>query len=258
VTCGSSDGPHAVDETHRPAGEFTPPYFVSKAQQEDLALDLGHRLGLQVVVACPTVVLGGPATRLVPSNALLARYLGDLTRSTYPGGCNVVAAPDVGTGHALLAEDGEPGQRYLLGGRNLTWRAFHELVSDLAGIPGPFTEVNTATAVALAGLAQQARRVGWTAPVTVDEARTVGRYYWYRHDRAAALGYAPGDAPDAVAQGLSWLLASPFLARWVRDTLRPRPQVYAARALVPRPLDGPADAATPAVRVRLVRRPATP
>jgi dihydroflavonol-4-reductase len=194
-------------------------------------------LGLDVVVACPTVVLGGPDRKLVPSNAVVARYLIDPLRSTFPGGCNVVAATDVGLGHALLLESGQAGSRYLLGGSNLRWRELHEIVSDLAGVPGPNLEMDAGTARAAATVSDLWSRLsGSPALVTEEETRTIGRYYWYDHSRAAQLGYAPMGARSAVALALSWLLASPHLPRWVREGLRPSPEVRSARPLVPRPL----------------------
>ncbi|MEI8241242.1 MAG: hypothetical protein WCI22_17665, partial [Actinomycetota bacterium] len=69
-----------------------------------------------------------------------------------------------------------------------------------------------------------------------EETRTVGRYYWYDHSRAAALGYSPMGARPTVALALSWLLASTHLPRWVREGLRPSSEVRTARPLVPRPL----------------------
>jgi dihydroflavonol-4-reductase len=249
VTCGSSAGPDVVDEMHRPGWEFMPAYFQAKADQEDLALTFGGVLGLDVVVACPTVVLGGPDRRLVPSNAVLARYLIDPTRSTFPGGCNVVSAPDVGVGHALLLESGQSGARYLLGGQNLRWRELHELVSDLAGVSGPYLEMDAGTARGAAMASELwARLTGSSALVTEEETRTVGRFYWYDHSRAAVLGYAPAGARPTVALALSWLLASSHLPRWVREGLRPSDEVRGARPLVPRTLK-PAIAA-PARRAR--------
>ncbi len=241
VTCGSSAGPDPVDESNSPGWEFSPAYFQAKADQEQLALTMGRMLDIDVVVACPTVVLGGPDRKLVPSNAVLARYLIDPTRSTFPGGCNVVSAADVGRGHALLLESGEAGTRYLLGGQNLRWRELHQLVSDLAGVSGPYLEVDASTARAAAVASDWwARLTGSPALVTEEETRTVGRYYWYDHSRAAALGYAPMPARETVAVALSWLLASTHLPRWVREGLRPAAQVRAARPLIPRSLEEPA------------------
>ncbi len=250
VTCGSSPGRVAVDEDHTPGEEFLPTYFRVKQAQERAAFDLGSELDVEVVVACPTVVLGGPDRKLVPSNAIVARYLLDLTRSTYPGGCNVVAAEDVGTGHALLLELGAPGRRYLLGGENLTWRALHTIIGDLAGVGGPYAETDPAGVVAAAAAAEWWSGVSGTpALVTEQEAGTVGRYFWYSDTRARELGWSPTTASTAVASSLAWLLASDHLPRWARESLRPRREVYAARALVPRSLE------EPATRVRRPRRP---
>lgn len=237
VTCGSSARPEPVDEDCRPGEESVPPYFGVKVRQEELALGLGEELGVEVVVACPTVVLGGPVTRLGPSNALLVRYLLDPTRSTYPGGCDVVAAEDVGRAHVVLLERGLAGRRYLVGGESLTWRALHAVLAELAGVPGPGAEVGPQLSAAVATAAGWwARTTGTESLLSAEEARTVGRYYWYRHDRLAALGWEPRPARETVVLALAWLLASEHLPRWVREGLRPLPEVHEARPLLPRPL----------------------
>ena len=237
VTAGSSADPVVRDESGRLGDEPVPAYFASKVRQERVAFETGAEYGVEVVVACPTVVLGGPSRRLVPSNAILLRYLLDPTRSTYPGGCNIVSAGDVARGHVLLAEVGVPGERYLLGGENLSWRLLHATVADLAGVPGPYAEVPSSVAVAVAAASEYvASRLGSEPLATRDEALTIGRYYWYSHDKAAALGYSPGSSRQAVAEALAWLLASDHLPRWVREGLRPMAEVRSARRLVPRPL----------------------
>lgn len=238
VTCGSSAGPWARGEGDRLGAEPAPAYYASKVAQEETALDVGRRRGLPVVLALPTVVLGGPYTRLAPSNAIVLRYLLDPTRSTFAGGCNVVDARDVGAGHVLLLERGEPGTRYLLGGEDVSWRALHTLVSELAGVPGPFLELPGAAAWALSAAAEGWARVTGGMPLTTrDEASTVGRYYWYSSARARALGYAARPAREAVAASLAWLAVGADLPRWVREGLRLAPEVRAARDLVPRLLE---------------------
>ena len=130
VTCGSSPGPLQLDETGAIGDEWVPDYFRTKAQQEEVATEVAAARGVELVVACPTVVLGGPDWRLVPSNAVLVRYLLDPSRTTYPGGCNVVAVGDVARGHVLLAEGGVPGERYLLGGEDCGWRTLHSVPAE--------------------------------------------------------------------------------------------------------------------------------
>ena len=237
VTRGSSLLPRARSEHDELGSEPAPAYYASKVAQEEIALAAGRRLDLEVVLALPTVVLGGPFTRLAPSNAIVLRYLLDPTRSTFPGGCNVVDARDVGAGHVCLLERGEAGERYLLGGEDVSWRMLHTLVSDLAGLPGPFAELDAGSAWAVSAATEWWAQLRGTTPLTTrEEASTVGRFYWYTSARAHELGYAARPARAAVAASLAWLTVSPELPRWARESLRLQPEVRAARELVPAPL----------------------
>lgn len=243
VTCGSTERAVQRDESGRLGDEPAPAYYVSKVAQEEVALETARQHGIPVVLALPTVVLGGPFTRLAPSNAIVLRYLLDVSRNTYPGGCNVVDARDVGSGHVILLERGQPGHRYLLGGQDVTWRMLHTLVAELAGLPGPYAEVPAPVAWVASAAAELWGRLTGEEPLsTRDEALTVGRYYWYSSGKASALGYAARPAREAVAASLAWLAVSKDLPRWARESLRLAPEVRAARPLVPRPLPTPAPA----------------
>ncbi|WP_167390803.1 MULTISPECIES: NAD-dependent epimerase/dehydratase family protein [Streptomyces] len=238
VTCGSSHGPASRDESGMPGEEYLPDYFLTKLEQERTALALGAELGLQVVAVCPTIVVGGPDWRLVPSNALLTRYLADPLRTTYPGGCNIVSVRDVADGHVLLAEHGTAGERYLLGGENWAWRTIHQTVSELCGTHGPWATASHTGAYVAATLAEiRAVLSARTPSTTRAEARTMGRYYWYEHAKAAALGYTPRPARQALAEALGWLITSLHVPDRIRSGLRPHPEVMGTRALVPRQLD---------------------
>jgi dihydroflavonol-4-reductase len=165
------------------------------------------------------------------------RYLLDFFRSTFPGGCNVVSLDDVARAHLVLAEKGVPGERYLVGSENLSWRTLHSLIADLAGIAGPRFEIPTAAAYLTSAATEAWSRFAETEPLsTREEALTIGRFYWYSHDKIAALGYAPNPARTAVASALAWLVASSHVPRWVREGMRPMPEVRASRPLIPRPL----------------------
>jgi dihydroflavonol-4-reductase len=237
ITCGSSAEPVAVDESHAPGEEYQPPYYLAKVAQERLAFELGAKLGLEVVVACPTLVVGGPDWRLVPSNAVLVRYLLDWTRSTFPGGGNLLAVDDAARGHLVLAEHGEPGRRYLLGGENVEWRALHRLISQLCGIGGPYLAATHTSAYLGAGVTELLAKVtGRAAVSTREEARTLGRFYFYDDAAARALGHTSRPVRDTVAQALGWLVTSPHVPAWARGPLRLRTEVSESRRLVPRPL----------------------
>ena len=195
-----------------------------------------HRsLGREVVVACPTLVLGGPTATGAEQRhprALPARP----DAHHVPRRLQRRRGRRRGAGHVLLAERGKPGRRYLLGGENFTWRLLHTLVADLAGVPGPFSEVATTIDV-LAGK-HGARGLG-------DRQGTAGNARRGHDDRPLPLVRRPPRprprlhvAPRTAGgrRVAVWLLAGEHLPRWVREALRPAPEVRSARRLVPRPV----------------------
>ena len=231
VTLGSSTRTVPRDEACEFDDPDAPAYYRSKVEQERAAFELGEALGLEVCAACPAIVLGPHDYRLSPSNAILLRYLEDPLRITFPGGCNVVHARDVAQGHRLIALHGKPGQRYFLGSENLEWALLHRTIAELAGVAAPRMHA-TRTAALLTAMAQElgAAVTGRAPKTTRAEANTVGRFYWYRHDRAAALGYRPRPAREAIADALAWLVGcSPHVGRDLAAKLRPSPDVLRLR-----------------------------
>ena len=231
IVLGYSRTPSIRNEESPALDDVSTPYDESKLQQDSRALEIANALGLDLVLACPTVVVGPFAPALGPSNAVLTTYLADPMRLTYPGGCNVVAAADVGEGHVLAATAGRSGERYILGSENLEWRDIHRMVSELCGTYGPLTTANHTTCY-LAALGEEigatlSNRVPRTTRV---QARMVGRYYWYGHEKAAALGFSPGSARDAIRGALSWLVTTGHVSRETRARLRLASDVWSARS----------------------------
>lgn len=205
-------------------------YVAAKMRQDAMAFEHARALGLELVAVCPTVSVGPHDAKLGPSNAVIVRYLSDPWRLSYPGGCNVVSALDVALGHCLVAERGEAGRRYILGGENLTWTAVHASIAELAGVEAPRMEIGHTLSYLAASFEElRAGASGRSALTERSQAEMVGRYYWYEHRRAAALGYRPRPARRALAEAISWLAASPHVSRELRASLRLHDEVYAAR-----------------------------
>lgn len=168
---------------------------------------------------------------LGPSNAVITSYLADPLKLTWAGGCNIVSVRDVALGHILLAERGEAGRRYVLGSENLAWSDIHATIADLAGVPAPRRAVSAVTCYAIAlGEEAKASLTGRPPLATRAQARMVGRYYWYSHARAAALGYAPRPAREALADALAWLSPSRHVSREMRTGMRLAREVHLARS----------------------------
>ncbi|OGW51379.1 MAG: hypothetical protein A2V62_06915 [Nitrospirae bacterium RBG_19FT_COMBO_58_9] len=220
-----------VGNEHGHLGEPSPAAYLSvKAHQHAVAFERAAERGVELVAVCPTIVVGPFDTRLSPSNASILDYLTDPWKVTFPGGCNIVSARDVAQGHILAATAGRPGECYILGSENLEWPAIHSTISDLCGVPGPNFQANHTSSYLTATAWEMMSWVTGKPPkVTRDQAKMVGRYYWYSHEKAAALGFSPMPAREALAEAISWLVTSQHVSAALRRSLTVSSEVYQAR-----------------------------
>ena len=235
VVLGSSTRPTLRDENSEMRDEEAPPYALSKVNQERAAFARAAELGLELVAVCPTITIGPHDYHLSPSNAVIITYLKDPFKLTFPGGCNLVSVRDVARGHILAAEKGKPGERYLLGSENMEWPDIHRAISQMCGVAGPFLFANHTGSYLAAAAAETLSWLTRKPPTTTRaQAKMVGRYYWYGHDKAAALGFAPRPARQALAEAIAWLTLSTHVSRELRATLKLSREVYEARTTLAR------------------------
>jgi dihydroflavonol-4-reductase len=88
--------------------------------------------GLDAVIVNPTGVIGARDIHFI-GGSLLREVRRGLSWFAPPGGLNWVDAEDVGLGHVLAAERGRTGERYILGGENVSHRAAMETVAEAVG-----------------------------------------------------------------------------------------------------------------------------
>lgn len=227
---GSDPQPRARDETAVPDLEAEPPYVRAKAEQERIAFARAEELDLDLVAVCPTIAVGGPDFKPTESNRMIVSYLTDDLKATWIGGCNIVSVVDVAEGHVIAAERGVPGTRYILGAENLTWKAVHRTLSELTGLPGPWlTAWHTSALLAATAYEFISHFTGEPPPSSRSQAKMVGRYYWYTHQRMAQLGYAPRPARRALAEAVSYLAASRHIPDSVRASMKLAPEIYELR-----------------------------
>jgi dihydroflavonol-4-reductase len=229
VIFGSSNRPLVRNEQDKPDEANNVPYIAAKQAQAQAALAHAERLGVKLVVVCPTLTVGPYGYKLGPSNGAIVSYLRDPSKATIPGGCNIVSVRDVAQGHVLVARKGRPGEKYLLGSENLHWSNIHRTISELCGTAGPSWQANHTTSMLVATATELLCNLTRTQPLTTRiQARMVGRYYWYENKKAQALGYRPQPARAALAEAIAWLSANSQISRQIRTTLRLSRDVFEA------------------------------
>jgi dihydroflavonol-4-reductase len=111
-------------------------YYLSKIFAEKLALDYFSRHGLPVVVVNPALLLG-PGDERDTSTKDIRLFLEGKILAIPLGGMSVVDVRDTAAGLVAGMQRGRPGERYLLGGANWTFRRLIEEVAHISGVRAP-------------------------------------------------------------------------------------------------------------------------
>lgn len=185
-TCGPVRGRIATEEDEPPEWELSVPYKRTKLESERLALAAG------AVVLNPTTPVGDGDAKPTPTGQMIEDVAtGRIRGFVATTGLNVVDVRDVARGHALALERGEPGERYLLGGVNVSLQELFGVIADLAGRARPRIRVPYPVAVAAA-------KAGFANAEEVKLARIP---MYFSSDKArSTLGYEPGPVEPALAR----------------------------------------------------------
>ena len=151
-TCGPVAGRPATEEDGPPEWELAVPYKRTKLAAERLVL-AAARDGLDAVVVNPTTPVGEGDRMPTPTGRMVRRVVrGGVRGYVATTGLNLVDVHDVALGHALALERGRAGERYLLGGADLSLEEVFAAIAALAGRPRPRLRVPYGAARAAAAL----------------------------------------------------------------------------------------------------------
>jgi dihydroflavonol-4-reductase len=188
ATCGPVPGRPATEEDSTPAWELAVPYKRTKVKAERLVLAAGG------VCVNPTTPVGDGDRAPTPTGAMIRGVATGRYRAYPRIGVNVVDVRDVARGHVLALEHGRAGERYLLGGVDLTMRELWAAVARLAGRPAPSVAVPYAAIRAGAALGLVNRNEAILA-------RTPAYFSSAKAERE--LGYRAGPVEPALARAVS-------------------------------------------------------
>ena len=199
ATCGPVAGRAATEADTPAAWELRVPYKRTKIAGERLALEAAAR-GANVVIVNPTTPVGPGDRRPTPTGKMVADVASGRARAYLArSALNVVAVEDVARGHLLAFERGRAGQRYLLGGENLSMREAFGAICVAVGRAAPRLAVPWTAAYGAAWLAGRVLRD--PKLLLIDEVR-VARWPMLFDDALARaeLGYTSEPATSALAR----------------------------------------------------------
>jgi dihydroflavonol-4-reductase len=201
---GTEDSPAGMDEMQGP-------YKRSKFLAEKIALEFAGD-GYPVIIVNPTAPVGDHDFRPTPTGKIVVDFLRGAMPAYLDTGLNVVYVGDVAAGHLLACERGRTGERYILGGENLTLHEIFGKLEALTGMPAPKLRIPYAVAYA-AGMASTswAAVTGKEPRAPLDGVRMARKKMWVRHDKAAReLGYSARPAVEALRRAADWFQANGY------------------------------------------------
>jgi dihydroflavonol-4-reductase len=207
ATMGFTDNGQPADEDSPVSLEqMIGPYKRSKFQAEQVAIDAA-RSGVEVVIVNPTTPVGERDIRPTPTGRIVVDFLKKKFPAYVDTGLNLVDVRRCAEGHVVALERGRSGERYILGGENLTLKQILDKLGKLTGLPSPRLRVPYAVALA-SGVVDEVF-TGWIRgrePRATRDAVRMGRKKMFASSAKAEreLGWRIVPVEDALARAVDW------------------------------------------------------
>ena len=209
-----------LNKDRTPADEHTPsmledmitPYKRSKFLAEEIAQKYA-RDGLPVVIVNPSTPVGVGDHKPTPSGQIIVDYLNGRMFGYVNTGLNLVDVEDVAAGHLLAAERGHVGERYILGGENLTLKQMLDLLAEVSGLPVVRMRIPHGIALTWSYVdTLLARNLPGRVPAaTPDKVRLSYRYEFFDSSKAHnELGMPNTPVRTALQKAVEWYRANGY------------------------------------------------
>ena len=188
-------------------------YKRSKVVTERLVEAMVCDRGLPAVIVNPSTPIGPRDVRPTPTGRIIVEAATGRMPAFVETGLNLVHVDDVARGHVLAMEKGAVGQRYILGGQDVTLRQMLADIAALSGRKAPTIALPRRALFPLAwGAEAMARLTGREPFVTVDALRMAGHHMYFSSAKAEReLGYVARPYRQALADALAWFGAAGML-----------------------------------------------
>jgi dihydroflavonol-4-reductase len=189
-------------------------YKRSKWMAEREALNAA-KSGLPVIVAMPTTPVGPWDWKPTPTGKIILDFLNGKMPGYVETGLNFVGVEECAAGHLLLAEKGKVGERYLLGGENLTLKAMLDRLAKITGLRAPMLKIPHGLALGVAyANTMFSRLVGREPGIPIEGVKIARHMMFVDCSRAKReLGFQAGPVSAALERAVRWYEANGYIAK---------------------------------------------
>jgi len=200
------DGGAANEDTPLDPATLSNDYKRSKYEAENVARELFGR-GLPVVIVNPSTPIGPRDIKPTPTGKIILDFLNRRMPAYVDTGLNLIDVHDCARGHLLAEARGTPGERYILGNRNLSLKEILLLLERLTGLKAPRARIPYAVAFAAGWVSELvANHVTGRPPAVPLAGVRMARYFMY-FDAAKAvreLGLPQNPVEKALDDAVRW------------------------------------------------------
>jgi dihydroflavonol-4-reductase len=217
ATMGFTSGPRNgnVADEQSPVGidDMIGHYKRSKFMAEQVALDAA-KSGVDVVVVNPTTPIGERDIKPTPTGRIVVDFLKRKFPAYVETGLNLVDATECARGHIQALEKGRSGERYILGGENLTLKQILDRLAAITGLKSPTVKLPYVFAFATGVVDEMitGRLLGREPRATIDAVRMGRKMMFVTSAKAEReLGWRTLPVDNALHRSVEWFRGNGYV-----------------------------------------------
>jgi dihydroflavonol-4-reductase len=214
-----SDGTIVNEETPVALADMIGHYKRSKFLGEREAIQAA-KAGQHVMILNPTTPIGPGDAKPTPTGRIIVDFLNKKFPAYVDTGLNLVDVAEVARMHVVALERGTPGERYILGGENLTLKQILDRMSAITGLPSPKRKVPHTVAMAFAFFDETfTGKLRGKEPRATVEAVRMGKKMMFASSAKAEreLGFKVLPVYPALRAAIAWFVAHGYAPAFNRQ-----------------------------------------
>ncbi len=203
----NSDGTPSNEDTPVSLENMIGHYKRSKFLAEQAVQELIDKQGLPIIIVNPSTPIGPGDIKPTPTGRMILDAVNGKTPAYVDTGLNLVHVKDVARGHLLAFEKGQIGQRYILGGEDMSLKEILTTIAKLTDQKPPKIKLSHSVVMPIAYISEAwAKLTNGSEPrATVDGVRMSRKKMFFSSDKAKGeLGYQYQSAHVAIADAVRW------------------------------------------------------
>lgn len=201
-----NDGQPADEKTPLDPATLSNDYKRSKFEAENVAREF-HAQGLPVVIVNPTAPIGPRDIKPTPTGKIIVDFLNRNMPAYLDTGLNLIHVSDCARGHLLAEAKGQPGERYILGNRNMSLKEILHALEAITGLKAPRVQMPYWVALAAGYVCEWVSdHVTGSPPAVPLGGVRMAKYHMYFDPSKAVreLGLPQTPVENALAEAVQW------------------------------------------------------